>query len=379
MSNEIQIYLDNYNDYCIPGQTINGRLVCNFTSEKQIRAILVNFTGKCDTSWTESESYYDDFFKEDRTRDIHFSGGEIYFDEKLNLAGDQGTFTLPAGKHVYNFLYKLPEHLPSSYNSPDNRGTVQYLIKAIIDSPWKFNTKAVVMLNLISPLDLNYVPRVREPVEISLDKTVCSCWCSCSDAVTFTFSLPSTGFVPGQSIRVGIYVQNLTRVNVQQVKFKVTEFIEIKATTPHTSSKYDKQVIAECVESGVGAHGEKSWTAVLDIPRHRHYPNLIPCNLINISYKIKGEAVLPCPHSNLTASLPITIGQVQLTGVDVSATLGPPSDWLDPTAPTVSRTLIMPNSDRRNYGSMQPTAPLNSIEHQMPPTYEEVQKDMIRL
>ncbi|KAF5291605.1 hypothetical protein FQA39_LY14327 [Lamprigera yunnana] len=374
MSGYIQIHLTNFNTFYTPGQEVTGRVDCNFTSEATIRAILVIFDGRCGTSWTESEEYYDDFFKENRTRYINCSGEELYFHQEINLTGISNIpLQLYAGMHSYNFSYVLPNHLPSSYESPNGWGNVRYTIKALIDRSWasvsKADSKAVAVLQVVSPLDLNYIPRVREPVEISVDKVLCSCFCNNTDPLSFTFTLPTIGYVPGQEVRVGVYVQNLTNASAQNVTFKITKVTEYICQSPNRSTKYDKQIIATYACDGIGAHSEKSWTAILRLPETQLYPNMVPCNLINITYKLKGEVSLPCPHTNLTASVPLTIGNVQIRDLESSSLSDPPSPR-NVTLPNYG--LLVPSSD--NYRSYGATNQLPSAPELPPPSYEEVQR-----
>ncbi|KAK5638900.1 hypothetical protein RI129_013195 [Pyrocoelia pectoralis] len=373
MPSEIRIYLDNPNNYYHPGHTITGK----------VESILVKFKGKCSTSWTERESYYDDFFKEDRTRDVSYSGEEEYFNREFNLTGNpqrrRGNNTLSPGKHVYPFSYQLPQNIPTSYEDPNGWANVRYTVQARIDRPWKFDIESVAVFNVMSPLDLNSIPRITEPVELSVDKVLCSCWCNNNDALTFTFTLPTTGYVPGQNVKIGVYVQNLTNVNVDRVKFKISQFVEYTVNTPSTRVRNCDDVVVDCYDGGIGAHGEKSWTATLLIPLDKSFPNMKDCNLIRITYRLKGVALIPYPHTNLSAFVPLTIGHIPLVGGNFNVTLGPPVEmerlpYIDATAPPSDNTsLVTAFGNRNNYGAVynDPTTPNGGQDLTAPPTYEE--------
>ncbi|KAF5285218.1 hypothetical protein FQR65_LT13333 [Abscondita terminalis] len=365
MSNEVQIYLNEHS--YTPGQTVAGRVECNYSSNQDIKGLTVKFSGKCTTSWTETESYYDSHSKKHRTRHVHYSGEEIYFKDEYSLVGST---TLPAGRQVYDFSYKLPDILPSSYNDHNNWGCVQYRVKAVVDRGWKFNSEAVAVFTVVSPLDLNYVPGIREPVNISLDKVLCSCCCRNNDVLTFKFSLPSTGYIPGQDVSIGACVENLTNTNVQSVKFKISENTEFVVNRPRTSFKYNKEVVAATVSGAVGAHGDKSWTTVLNIPRDRYFPNLVNCSLIRMTYELKAEVVLPMPHTNLSTVVPITIGHVQFVGAQLNLVLGPPQERL----PNYDGILELgpPQETVPNYEGVLPSAPPPGTD-QSPPSYSEAQ------
>ncbi|KAK5639659.1 hypothetical protein RI129_012151 [Pyrocoelia pectoralis] len=313
----IEVFLDNYGGACYPGQTIAGRLECTFNKEKNLR-----------TEWHESESYYDHSSKKHRTRRVRYSAEEVYFDAEYVLV--QENFILPAGKHSYPFSYILPPQLPSSFEG--TYGHVRYSIKGTVDRPWKFDYEAKIGLNVISPLDLNFIPGLREPIAMSVDKNLCCCWCK-SGPLTFDISVPATGFCPDEDVNVGACVQNMSNVSVENVVFKIYKHVEFISHFPSTHHRYDEILVAECQESGIGAHGEHSWTSKLKIPTNITYPNLVPCSIMNISYELKGKAVLPCPHTNLTTTFPIMIGSIPLSGVQLSGVPGgpPPSEFPLPT------------------------------------------------
>lgn len=379
MPSELRIYFENPNNYYYPGQSVIGKVECTFTSEKKVQGVFVKFKGMCTTSWTETETYYDDFFKEDRTRDVPHSGEQTYFNREFNLTSPGGdSVTLPPGKHMYPFSYELPHHLPTSYEDPNGWANIRYTVKARIGRSWKFDIESVAVFNVMSPLDLNTVPRIREPVEISVDKVLCSCWCNNNDPLTFTYTLPTTGYVPGQTVNVGVYVQNLTNVSVERVKFKITQFIEYVVNTPSTRTRTCDELVAESFDGGIGAHGEKSWTATLLIPADKSFPNMTGCELIRMSYRLKGVVYIPYPHTNLSAYVPLTIGHIPLAGVNFNASLGPPTEerlpYIDATAPPSENTSLVTPFGRNNYGAIyvNPTAPDGEQDSTAPPKYEEV-------
>lgn len=320
----IEVFLDNYGGACFPGQTIAGRIECTFNKEKNLRAVKIKFKGRAETEWYESESYYDHSSKKHRTRRVRYSGEEVYFDAEYILLQGGENFVLPPGRHSYPFSYILPTQLPSSFEGV--HGNIRYTIKGTVDRPWKFNYEAKIGLNIVSPLDLNYLPGLREPIALSDDKHLCCCWCR-SGPLTLQVSIPATGFCPDQDVNVGACVMNLSNVSVENVVFKIYRHVEFISHYPSTRHRFDEVLVAEVHEGGIGAHGEHSWTSKLKIPSNMVYPNLIPCSIMNATYELKVKAVLPCPHSNLTIEIPITIGSVPLAGVPLSGVpMGPPPE-----------------------------------------------------
>lgn len=98
-----------------------------------------------------------------------------------------------------------------------------------------------------------------------------------------------------------------------------------------------QNLIVDCIESGIGAHAERSWTSTLIIPENGSYPNLIPSNIIKVTYHLRGTLVLPLPHTNLSDDINLVIGSVPLSGVNIGL-LGPPQTYIA-TAPPLEDTV----------------------------------------
>lgn len=64
------------------------------------------------------------------------------------------TVCLPAGRHAFQFSFKIPPFsLPSSFES--KYGYVRYWLKARIQRPWKLDEVTKDMLNVLSVVDVN--------------------------------------------------------------------------------------------------------------------------------------------------------------------------------------------------------------------------------
>lgn len=66
--------------------------------------------------------------------------------------------TLPAGTHVYPFSCALAPTLPSSLEGP--YGNIRYIVKYVIERPWKWNQATKTAFTVISPYDLNRFPNL---------------------------------------------------------------------------------------------------------------------------------------------------------------------------------------------------------------------------
>ncbi len=73
----------------------------------------------------------------------------------------------PEGEHEHQFMFTLPEALPSSFEGL--HGYVRYWAKGCIDRPWKFDHETKSAFTVICPLDLNLEPR-------TLSVSAAACW-----------------------------------------------------------------------------------------------------------------------------------------------------------------------------------------------------------
>ena len=62
----------------------------------------------------------------------------------------------PTGRHTYDFEQVLPEHLPASLENPDCH--VRYLVRCVIERPWKEDFVYKKAFTVVGDLDLNDVP-----------------------------------------------------------------------------------------------------------------------------------------------------------------------------------------------------------------------------
>ena len=60
---------------------------------------------------------------------------------------------IPAGEHIYPFVFVLPFNLPSSFKGMF--GEISYVVKAKLEMPLKFSKKVEKPFNIFSPPDVN--------------------------------------------------------------------------------------------------------------------------------------------------------------------------------------------------------------------------------
>lgn len=215
---------------------------------------------------------------------------------------------LPSGTHTYPFTCALPPQLPSSFEG--EWGHVRYTVKVTLDRPWKFDQESKMAFTVISPVDLNQNPRIKEPYKLELNKTFC-CFCCRSGPLSTVVSLPVTGFVSGQAIPIIAECDNASNVGVNSLKLTLNKVVTFTVNTPRADKKKETIKIAEVTVGPIAAHESPSWKQQLDIPAlpPSHLSN---CGLIDLDYEIKVVLEVQGAHRNLTGTIPIVIGTIPL-------------------------------------------------------------------
>ncbi|XP_049855328.1 arrestin domain-containing protein 3-like [Schistocerca gregaria] len=224
------------------------------------------------------------------------------------LAVSAQELTLPPGEHVYNFSVKLPENLPSSFEG--TYGRIRYTIKAKMNRPWAFDEKVKAFYTVISHLDLNKDPLVKEPVSQVTEKTLCCCCCR-SGPLTLVANIPATGFVSGQEIPITVEVDNATEETISAVTCSLKKNICFTSHTPRKKTKIVRDKIETITYEPVGPNTSKTWTKNLKIPSLPP-SNLNNCSIIDLDYFLHVKAVINGTHTNLYVNIPITLGTIPL-------------------------------------------------------------------
>lgn len=192
---------------------------------------------------------------------------------------------LPQGTHSYPFTCALPPQLPSSFEG--EWGHVRYTIKVTLDRPWKFDQDTKMAFTVISPVDLNQNPRIKEPFKLELEKSFC-CFCCKSGPLAAIVSIPVTGYVSGQTLPITAEVDNGSNVKVNALKFTLRKLVAFHTNQPRRETKKDKITIAELTVGPVEAHASQTWQQQMVIPPLPP-SNLVNCGIIDLDYELKVE------------------------------------------------------------------------------------------
>jgi len=322
-----QIVLDSPTGAYYAGTNVTGRLQFTLDKPKKIRAIIIKFTGLAKTSWTETESVRQNDGNT-ANENMTFTAEEEYFSNKYNLAGGPNSeIEIPAGDHTYPFSTTLPPLLPSSFEG--EHGNIRYTVKATLDRPWKFDQNVEKVFTVVTPVDLNYNVKAKEPVKLEIEKSFCCCWCK-SGPLTLVVNLPYSGFVPGQHIPVTLEVDNASNIRVDNVVVRLQKVLSWKAREPKTKEREDNVEIVKVSLGAVETNSSQTYTQELSVPVMPPC-NLDQCSIIHCKYTLQVTAEVSGCHSNLYGEVPIFLGTVPI----YQAPPGPPpgAPFTTPSAP----------------------------------------------
>lgn len=193
---------------------------------------------------------------------------------------------------------------------------MRYTIKVTLDRPWKFDQDTKMAFTVITPVDLNLNPRVKDPVHLDLEKSFC-CFCCRSGPLQIICKLPVGGYCSGQAVPVVVECDNASNVTANSIKVQLRKCVTFQTRQPRVEKKKEKLTIAEVTFDGAVPGGEsKTWTPTLQIPALPP-SNLINCGLIDLDYEVKVLVEVSGPHRNLEGKIPIVLGTIPLVGVQL--------------------------------------------------------------
>lgn len=312
----VHILFDNSAGVVYSGQILSGKVQLNCNSSKKVKAISIVFKGIAHVNWTQKEQVSNQHKQNDQS--VNYFGHEDYFTHKLYLLGsaDNSDNELASGEHSLPFSFSVPPIAPSSFEG--EKGFVRYTVTVTIDRSWKFDKLIKKAFTVISPLDLNYNPRLRNPMTSTIFKNFHCCFFK-SGHIAISASVPYTGFVGGQPVLFTLKVENTSRRTVRDIKFVLFKTVVYHSTWPtkvttKTKEKVTQFKIGKSFGPGSSSTFNESLLVPLMAPTH-----LMNCGLIDVFYVIQIKAMSNGLHKNRMCLLPIEIGTVPLANLETMA------------------------------------------------------------
>ncbi|PVD19277.1 hypothetical protein C0Q70_19763 [Pomacea canaliculata] len=310
--NIFEISLNNTRGVFYAGQNLLGHCTLELNSELTLRGIRLKFEGRGHVHWTETHQKVT--WKYSRSETITFSDSEQYFNQEVLLFGilpseGRSTSSLSAGRHTFPFCFVLPEDLPSSFEGV--HGYVRYVVKAIIDRPWKFDHTTKCNFTVIGILNLNSEPNASMTVQGQNQKTLC-CLCCASGPLSAEFSLQRRGYVPGEAVPLSAHIENSSNRLISKSHVDLKMISTFHSTT---KSRSVSKEIGRVEEGPIGAGQTFTWDRQQFVipPLPPSYLN--GCRIIDIKYILQLSVVPSGLSKNLEVPLDIIIGTIPLLQV----------------------------------------------------------------
>lgn len=106
---------------------------------------------------------------------------------------------LPEGITNYEFSFNLKAELPSSFSG--SSGKIKYKIEFVVDKPWKFDEKQVIVLNIIQTVNLNHTLSSLQPFENQLTRNIGYIG---TGPISLHVFVPKCGYIHGDKIVIQV-------------------------------------------------------------------------------------------------------------------------------------------------------------------------------
>ncbi|XP_069688564.1 arrestin domain-containing protein 17-like [Periplaneta americana] len=267
----LHVTFDKEQETYFPGQEVAGVLNINLKEETRISSIIMCFSGV--GILLKDGAHNKDVIKQ-----------EIYFDHVVCLLNSEGEENvkkhLEEGSHPFPFKYKLPEAIPASFESPN--GCVRYSVTTHVEGPDIDVQSAVTYFTVNAILDLNNIPKCRQPCTDIAQQDVCL-FCFKCGPVSAMLNIPQRGFVPGEHIFINAEINNLHNKPISYVKATLVQVIKYHYKSGPTKIK---RAVAEVLRGSVMPYESQVWREEpLQIPPVAA-SKLAHCSLMDIWYNL---------------------------------------------------------------------------------------------
>jgi hypothetical protein len=288
------------------GETIKGDLLVRINERLKINSISISLKGESRVHWTES------YYYKKRNHMVYYHAKDDYLHHNdivlLTTTDENQDLYIEVGEHSYPFQIQLPQDLPTSFEHV--HGRIRYSLNGRIDIPMTFEHKHVSLsITVISPLDLNLRPLLRQPATIQDIKTIC-CWCCKSDPIRATLSIFKGGYVSGEGLAFNAIIENRSSRAIKSLSFKIMQDVNLHASA---KSRTISRVVAQIFYPKIIEKNScEEWSnTVLTIPSVcASLSNT--CRIIDVYYYALLSVCPEGPSLSFDLSIPITIGTIPL-------------------------------------------------------------------
>lgn len=192
-------------------------------------------------------------------------------------------------------------------------GHIRYSVKINIDIKWGFDDKFVECFYVAPKFNLNEHRYLQAAQDDQEDKTFgCCCWQS--EPLKLVTKLPRQGYVPGESIKFQVEVNNESDVDIDSMEVKLKEKITYFTHTPSQKSRTTDRELwrNDWIQDRAVVHKlqKKMFDVEIFLNPTLEFKVFNNCSIIVAEYFLKVNAIPGGCHSRLSNITGITIGTI---------------------------------------------------------------------
>lgn len=303
---EFELILDKPDGIYKAGETCSGRLCLRIVKRLKINSVSLKFKGFVDVNWRQSNGK--------NTQNIW--DHEDFINQNTVFVSKQANKEcfLEVGEISYTFKTTIPITCPTSFECIF--GWIKYVIEASIDIPWSKNKSINKIITVISPVDLNLTPALRQPVTVSNSKSF-GCCCFESKPCEVEVNLLKGGYVCGERLSLKAKVNNQGSRKIQ-TKLRLVQVLNLQAQ--YAFIKYYLDVGYLDFNKTISSESQAELTAQFILPPFCPSINNT-CRLIQMNYNLILDLIPSGCATRLMINIPITIGTNPLTGSKIGPSI----------------------------------------------------------
>ncbi|XP_039431725.1 arrestin domain-containing protein 3-like [Culex pipiens pallens] len=215
------LFDNNPNGIFKAGDAVSGSVTLTLTQLKKVRGVCLLITGFAETFWTSKVPHGPN----NKKTKAQFKGREDFIAQKSYLVGSEtgNPIDLPIGTSNYTFQLNIPQNVPTSMEG--KYGHVRYVVKVTLERPWKHDQNFQMPFTVLAKVEFDEGnAALARPIKVE-DQLRFYCWICRSAPLMVTATIPRSGYVPGDTIKVVLAVNNLSKEDVSEIVVKFQKVI----------------------------------------------------------------------------------------------------------------------------------------------------------
>ncbi|GFS23760.1 arrestin domain-containing protein 3 [Elysia marginata] len=291
-----------------PCDVVEGHVAIEIKDGIKVKGIYLECVGEASVGWSESQPTTSE--KNRRNHIRYYKANETYFRYERELmkrsTERRGSISVNEGSYMYPFSFRLPPHIPSSFEGP--LGHVRYWVTGTVEKTWGSDHVSRVELRVTNPLDLN-LERDAVISQTDSSEAILCCLCCRTGPITCVFSLDHAGYVPGEFIHI---LGEIVNTSTRKIGSTSARLLMHSEYTAESKTKSHTECISEVKRGSIKPGGRDRWEGDSLLVPDTPTSYLRGCSIINVSYWVELVVHPSGPAFNLKVPLKVILGTVPL-------------------------------------------------------------------